>query len=56
MSSVKLVSIHGRCEDITHCLVSAMSVGPMHSLVQVAPGALLGQGMQLSTGLNPVAK
>jgi hypothetical protein len=56
VSSVKPDSVHGRCEDIAHCLVSAISLGPLHRLVQVAPGAFLGQGVQLSTGLNPVAK
>lgn len=56
MSLVKLASVLGRCEDFAHCLVSTVSLGPMHPLVQVTPGAFLGQGMQLTTGLNLVAK
>jgi hypothetical protein len=56
VSSVKLASVPGRCEDFAHCLVSAISLESMHPLVQVAPGALSGQGMQLTTGLNLVAK
>lgn len=56
VSSVKLGSVHGRCEDIAHCLVSAISLGPMHPHVQVASGAFFGQGMQLTTVLNLVAK
>lgn len=56
MSLVKLASVPGRCEEFAHCLVSAISPGPMHPLVQVAPGAFLGQGVQLTTGLNLVAK
>lgn len=56
MSSVKLASIPGRCEDFAHCLVFEISLGPMHPLVQVAPGAVLGQGVQLTTGLNLVTK
>jgi hypothetical protein len=56
VSSVKLGSVSGRCEDFAHCLVSAVPLGPVHPYVQVAPGALLCQGMQLTTGQNLVAK
>ena len=56
MSSVKLGSVPGRCEEFVHCLVSAISLGPMHPLVQAAPGAFLGQSMQLTAGLNLIAK
>ena len=54
--SVKLGSVPGRCENFAHCLVSAISLGPVHPNVQVAPEALLGQGMQLTTALNLVTK
>ena len=55
MSSVKLASVPGRCEVFAHCLVSSISLGPVHPLVQVVSGAFLGQRMQLTASLNLVA-